>query len=124
MNITPDRWMHYLSSVGVNFINPYECFDPNTEVIMADGSIKKIKNIAVGECVMGPDGSTRTVLSTHHGIDNMYKIHAGTGSDDQIVNSAHKIYYKYKNHFKHTLDTRLSTPVQIINEVSDNPYKC
>lgn len=24
MNITPDRWMHYLSSVGVNFINPYE----------------------------------------------------------------------------------------------------
>lgn len=24
MNITPDRWMHYLSSVGVNLINPYE----------------------------------------------------------------------------------------------------
>ena len=24
MNITPDRWLHYLSSVGVNFINPYE----------------------------------------------------------------------------------------------------
>ena len=24
MNITPDRWMHYLSSVGVNFVNPYE----------------------------------------------------------------------------------------------------
>ena len=24
MNITPDRWLHYLSSVGVNFVNPYE----------------------------------------------------------------------------------------------------
>ena len=24
MNITPDKWLHYLSSVGVNFINPYE----------------------------------------------------------------------------------------------------
>ena len=24
MNISPARWMHYLSSVGVNFINPYE----------------------------------------------------------------------------------------------------
>ena len=24
MNISPERWMHYLSSVGVNFINPYE----------------------------------------------------------------------------------------------------
>lgn len=24
MNISPAKWMHYLSSVGVNFINPYE----------------------------------------------------------------------------------------------------
>ena len=24
MHITPDKWLHYLSSVGVNFINPYE----------------------------------------------------------------------------------------------------
>lgn len=24
MGISPERWMHYLSSVGVNFINPYE----------------------------------------------------------------------------------------------------
>jgi len=24
MGITPERWMHYLSSVGVNFVNPYE----------------------------------------------------------------------------------------------------
>lgn len=31
MGITPDRWLHYLSSVGVNFINPYEGnpSDPN-----------------------------------------------------------------------------------------------
>ena len=24
MGITPERWMHYLSSVGVNFVNPFE----------------------------------------------------------------------------------------------------
>jgi hypothetical protein len=24
MGIDPTRWLHYLSSVGVNFINPYE----------------------------------------------------------------------------------------------------
>lgn len=31
MGITPERWLHYLSSVGVNFINPYEGnpSDPN-----------------------------------------------------------------------------------------------
>ena len=27
MGITPDKWMHYLSSVGVNFLNPYEDSD-------------------------------------------------------------------------------------------------
>ena len=82
MNITPDRWMHYLSSVGVNFINPYECFDPNTEVIMYNGSIKKINDILIGETVMGPDGTPRKVLAKHNGVDHMYKIHADTGSDD------------------------------------------
>jgi hypothetical protein len=48
MNITPDRWMHYLSSVGVNFINPYEegwCFSPDTKVILSNGHLKKIKDI-------------------------------------------------------------------------------
>lgn len=31
MGITPERWLHYLSSVGVNFVNPYEGnpSDPN-----------------------------------------------------------------------------------------------
>lgn len=121
MNITPDRWMHYLSSVGVNFINPYECFDPNTKVIMADGTIKRIKDIAIGEYVMGTDGKARKVLSTHSGIDNMYKIHAGDDFDDQIVNSVHKIYYKYKDSSKNISETRLSTPIQILEEIKNNP---
>lgn len=123
MNITPDRWMHYLSSVGVNFINPYECFDPNTEVIMYDGSIKKIKDILIGETVMGPDGTPRKVLAKHNGVDHMYKIHAGTGSDDQIVNSSHKIYYRYKNHFRRAIEEHLQTPVKIMTEVSNKTYK-
>ena len=123
MNITPAKWMHYLSSVGVNFINPYECFDPNTEVIMYDGSIKKIKDILIGETVMGPDGTPRKVLAKHNGVDHMYKIHAGTGSDDQIVNSSHKIYYRYKNHFRRAIEEHLQTPVKIMTEVSNKTYK-
>ena len=31
MGITPERWLHYLSSVGVNFINPYEEGVPGRE---------------------------------------------------------------------------------------------
>ena len=56
MNITPDRWMHYLSSVGVNFINPYEegwCFGPETLVATPRGNTK-MKDIRLGQFVYTP----------------------------------------------------------------------
>lgn len=122
MNITPAKWMHYLSSVGVNFINPYECFKFGTQVIMADGSIRKIEDIETGEYVMGPDGNPRKVLDKHTGIDNMYRIKSGTGCDDQIVNSKHQIYYKERNNFKGLYYTKLATPLDIIKEDANKKY--
>lgn len=122
MNITPDRWMHYLSSVGVNFINPYECFDPDTEVLMYDRSIRKIKDIHIGDKVLGPDGAPRTVLNECEGIDKMYRIHSGTGCDDQIVNSRHKIYYTEYNHFKKTYTDKLATPLELMKEDLHKSY--
>lgn len=122
MNITPDRWMHYLSSVGVNFINPYECFDPDTEVLMYDRSIRKIKDIHIGDKVLGPDGAPRTVLDECEGIDKMYRIHSGTGCDDQIVNSRHKIYYTEYNHFKKTYTDKLATPLELMKEDLHKSY--
>ena len=116
MNITPDRWMHYLSSVGVNFINPYECFDPDTEVLMYDRSVRKIKDIHIGDKVLGPDGTPRTVLDECEGVDKMYRIHSGTGCDDQIVNSRHKIYYTEYNHLKKTYTDKLATPLELMKE--------
>lgn len=122
MNITPDRWMHYLSSVGVNFINPYECFDPDTEVLMYDRSVRKIKDIHIGDKVLGPDGTPRTVLDECEGIDKMYRIHSGPGCDDQIVNSRHKIYYTEYNHFKKTYTDKLATPLELMKEDLHKSY--
>lgn len=122
MNITPDRWMHYLSSVGVNFINPYECFDPDTEVLMYDRSVRKIKDIHIGDKVLGPDGTPRTVLDECEGVDKMYRIHSGTGCDDQIVNSRHKIYYTEYNHFKKTYTDKLATPLELMKEDLHKQY--
>lgn len=122
MNITPDRWMHYLSSVGVNFINPYECFDPDTEVLMYDRSVRKIKDIHIGDKVLGPDGTPRTVLDECEGVDKMYRIHSGTGCDDQIVNSRHKIYYTEYNHFKKTYTDKLATPLELMKEDLHKSY--
>lgn len=122
MNITPDRWMHYLSSVGVNFINPYECFDPDTEVLMYDRSVRKIKDVHIGDKVLGPDGAPRTVLDECEGVDKMYRIHSGTGCDDQIVNSRHKIYYTEYNHFKKTYTDKLATPLELMKEDLHKSY--
>jgi hypothetical protein len=133
MNITPERWMHYLSSVGVNFINPYEegwgngersgghCFAPGTKVMMSNGRIKNIEDIKVGDTVMGPDGSSRKVLELHHGKDHMYKITPSSGSNVQIVNSRHEIYYGYKNSHTGEVKFRTSTPEELMAKFESTP---
>lgn len=133
MNIAPDRWLHYLSSVGVNFINPYEegwnipgrdggkCFAPGTKVLMYNGLVKNIEDIRVGDVVMGPDNTPRHVLELHSGIDNMYKITPSSGSDIQIVNSRHDIYYGYKNHHTGEISFKTSTPEELLSKFEKTP---
>ena len=123
MSIDVGKWMHYLSALGVNFINPYECFSPETEVMMGDGSISKIKDIQCGDYVMGIDGTPRRVTAKHNGVDHMYKLKVYTGGDDQIVNSKHLIYYKQKDYYNKTEITKLATPVDLLKENSYKKYK-
>ena len=52
-----------------------ECFDPDTEIIMADSSLRKISDVVVGDFVLGIDGKPKEVISTCSGEDNMYLIH-------------------------------------------------
>ena len=132
MGISPAKWMHYLSSVGVAFVNPYEegwgnsersgghCFGKGTKVMMANGRIKNIEDIKLGDKVMGPDGQPRNVLELHSGVDNLYKITPSSGSDVQIVNSSHEIYYGYK-HKNNSVDFRTSTPIELLNRFASTP---
>ena len=132
MGITPAKWMHYLSSVGVAFVNPYEegwgnsersgghCFGKGTKVMMYNGRIKNIEDIKLGDKVMGPDGQPRNVLELHSGVDNLYKITPSSGSDVQIVNSSHEIYYGYK-HKNNSVDFRTCTPIELLNRFTSTP---
>ena len=77
-----------------------KCLDPDTKIIMYDGSVKKVKNVYVDELVMGDDSTPRKVLSTGHGHDTMYKItECNThGINSYKVNSHHilsLVRYKY-----------------------------
>ena len=68
------------------------CFGKGTEILMYDGSIKKVEDIVVGDKVMGDDGTVRNVLSLARGEDIMYKL-TPFGDDDNFVicNSEHEI---------------------------------
>lgn len=55
------------------------CFAPDAPVTMADGSSKKISDIAVGELVMGYDAKTKMVSAT---TVTKLDIHQGTESAD------------------------------------------
>lgn len=64
------------------------CERPDQEVIMADMTIRQIKDIKVGDKVMGDDGTPRNVLRTYHGYSEMYRVHQ-TNAEDYYVNDAH-----------------------------------
>lgn len=73
-----------------------ECFDPNTEIIMADSSIRKISDVVVGDYVLGIDGKPKEVIRTCSGEDDLYKISQLRGVD-YIVNSRHLLYLERRS---------------------------
>ncbi len=123
MGMDVNKWMHYLTALGVNFVNPHECFSPDTGVIMEDGLVKPIKDIKIGDYVMGLDGTSRKVLDTHDGIDHMYRLKHRSGASDQVVNSAHKNYYYEKNYYNNQYVPQLKNAVDLIDEQNTKSYK-
>lgn len=59
----------FLAPTGVG-----KCLDPNTEVMLFSGATIRAQDVVVGDLLMGPDSTARTVLSTTTGIGPMYKI--------------------------------------------------
>lgn len=53
------------------------CLDEKTEILMANGNSKKIKDIASGECVRAANGSSQRVKN----------VWTGTGSDCRVIKS-------------------------------------
>ena len=51
-----------------------KCCSPEQEVLMFDGSIKKFKDVRVGDVLMGDDWTPRNVLETHSGHGPMYRV--------------------------------------------------
>ena len=98
------------------------CHAPGTEVIMANGHLKKVEDIVVGDLVMGDDGTPRKVLELHHGFQQMYKIVPAVG-DTQIVNANHILYGKKRNYSKKTYEPFQIRTEDYYNMVMEHPIK-
>jgi len=69
------------------------CFGKGTKILMADGSIKLVEDICVGDQVMGPDSKPRNVLVLKRGQQKMYKITPIKGAS-WICNESHILSLK------------------------------
>jgi len=76
-----------------------KCFDPNTPILMYNGTIKKAFCVEVGDKLMGDDSTPRTVLTTTRGVGKMYMIYPKINNyfDPFIVNGPHLLCLKGMN---------------------------
>jgi|GEM_PF-3277777 len=74
-----------------------KCFRPGTEVLMSDGTRRKIEDVRVGDQLLGDDNTLRTVTGTHSGRSKMYRIKptAATSYDEWVCNDRHTLSLKY-----------------------------
>lgn len=56
-----------------------KCHSPDTEVLMYDGTLRQIKDVKVGDRLMGPDSRPRTVVGTTTGTGQMYLVRMNKG---------------------------------------------
>jgi len=72
--LIPPRKLHN-SSWG--YLCPAECFDPETQILMWDGTSKFAKNIVIGDVLVDDLGNPTTIRTTCSGMKNMYDIIPG-----------------------------------------------
>ena len=70
-----------------------KCLGKDTEILMYDGTVKKVQDIVVGDVLMGDDSTPRNVLSLARGQEQMYKISSKKG-DSYICNESHILSLK------------------------------
>ncbi|WP_052435405.1 replicative DNA helicase [Sulfurospirillum cavolei] len=78
-----------------------KCLAKGTKVLMFDGTLRNVEDIAVGELLMGDDSTPRKVLSLAHGTEKMYWVRQNKGIDYR-VNESHILSLKRsRNEGKH-----------------------
>ncbi|CDK29557.1 unnamed protein product [Kuraishia capsulata CBS 1993] len=106
------------------------CFAKGTKVLMADGTDKPVERIAIGEEVMGKDGTPRSVIALPRGKATMYEVRHTTqhqSADDAeglmnyVCSDHHKLVLRTPQHVNlttHQLRGKMYTSVTYFEKVA------
>jgi hypothetical protein len=94
-----DEKIFLSTGANVGIIGSPGCHAKDAEILMYDGSIKKVQDVVLGDLLMGPDSQPREVLKLRRGREKMVKIKPLRG-ESFIVNM---------NHILHLSPSRLKT---------------
>ena len=73
---------------NILMMGPSGCHRRGQKVLMFDGTLLPVEQVAVGDQLMGPDSMPRTVLTLHRGTDSMVEL-TPTKGKPWVVNKGH-----------------------------------
>ena len=93
-----------------------KCLGKGTEILLYNGSKKKVEDIIIGDLLMGDDSTPRKVLSLARGREMMYKINETKGGN-YIVNESHILSLKYSKNINNNdiLDISVKDYLKLLN---------
>jgi len=100
--LIPPRKLH---NTSWGYLCPAECFDPETPILMWDGTSKRAGDIVVGDILVDDLGKPTTVRTTCAGFKNMYDIIPEKGN-----------FMKHRVTDNHILTLRIRQHKNILNQ--------
>lgn len=70
----------------------FGCHAPDELILLHNGQPKKARDVVIGDQLMGPDGTPRTVLTLHHGYDTQYQVTPRGVASPMLFNGQHLMY--------------------------------
>lgn len=109
-----DRYEKYgfVYKRGVLLWGPPGCHSAGTEVIMFDGTTKKVEDVIEGDLLMGPDSLPRTVEALCRGRDDMFRVFPSGKHESFDVNGNH-FFSLYNKATQKTVETKVNNFLEL-----------
>ncbi len=98
--------------------NGHGCHAYDTDIMMADGSIKKVQEINIGDKLMGDDSTERNVIELKRGFSQMVRFY-GKGFDEYTVNMEHILCLVHIRNKNNIVEISVN---DFLNKIKDKDY--